>query len=108
MVDIFHPLLVNASTRDRALDYVSALLKANKKRAQIQADDNKLATDAFMVNLMCILLSLSEKVTLDKVVGSYIFHPKTRVDVKDETRLKATSEEVEKYSETLSMHLFYA
>uniref|UniRef100_A0AC34GK73 Ubiquitin conjugation factor E4 core domain-containing protein n=1 Tax=Panagrolaimus sp. ES5 TaxID=591445 RepID=A0AC34GK73_9BILA len=32
-----------------------------------------------------------------------IFHPKTRVDVKDETRLKATSEEVEKYAETLNL-----
>ena len=105
MHDIIHPILVNTSTRDKVLDYLSALLKTNKKRSQIQADDNKLANDAFMVNLMFVLLMLSEKVTLEKVISSYIFHPKSRVDVKEETRLKATSEEVEQFESSLGLLL---
>lgn len=101
MFELVHPLLVNVSTREKTLDYLSTLLKVNKKRAQIQAEGKKLANDAFMINLQYIFLELSQKVTLDKVIPSYIFHPKCRVDVKDETRLKATSDEVEKFESTL-------
>lgn len=103
MFDIVHTCLVNGSTRDKALEFISAVLKANKKRSQLQADATKLATDAFMLNLMYVLLCLSEKITLDKVDKNYIFHPKCRVDVRDETRLKYNSDEVIEYEKNLDL-----
>lgn len=50
-----------------------------------------------MLNFFCVLLKLSEKITLDKVAPLYIFHPKSRIDLKDETRLKFNSEELQKF-----------
>uniref|UniRef100_A0A7E4VZH7 U-box domain-containing protein n=1 Tax=Panagrellus redivivus TaxID=6233 RepID=A0A7E4VZH7_PANRE len=104
MRDILHTLLVNAPTRDKTLVFLAAILKYNKKRSQMQANHTKLATDAFMLNVMSVLLSLSEKITLDKVIPSYIFHPACRVDVRDETRLKFDSEELEEYEKTLDLN----
>lgn len=105
MFDIVHTCLVNGPTREKTLNFLSSILKANKKRSQIQADATKLATDSFMLNLMYIMLNLSEKVTLDKVDPNYIFHPKCRVDVKEETRLKYNSDEVADFEKSLGMFL---
>uniref|UniRef100_A0AC34QXQ0 Ubiquitin conjugation factor E4 core domain-containing protein n=1 Tax=Panagrolaimus sp. JU765 TaxID=591449 RepID=A0AC34QXQ0_9BILA len=103
MFDIVHTCLVNGPTRDKSLEFISSILKANKKRSQLQADATKLATDAFMLNLMYVLLNLSEKITLDKVDMNYIFHPKCRMDVRDETRLKYNSDEVIEYEKELDL-----
>lgn len=106
MFQIIHTCLVNSTTRDKTLHFMSSILKANKKRSQIQADATKLATDAFMLNLMSVLLDLSEKIDLEKVDPNYIFHPKCRVEIKDETRLKYNSDEVTEYENTFSKSLY--
>ncbi|KAH7714804.1 U-box domain-containing protein [Aphelenchoides avenae] len=96
---ILFAMLSNASTRDRTLHFIAEMVRWNRKRSQMQADQTKLATDGFMLNFFCVLLKLSEKITLDKVAPLYIFHPKSRIDLKDETRLKFNSEELQKFVE---------
>ena len=55
-----------------------------------------------MVNFLSVMVDLSDKIALNKVQPNYIFHRNCRVDVKDITRLKMDSAQVEEYSKTLS------
>lgn len=60
-----------------------------------QTDDKLVSTDGFMLNFLWVLQQLSMKIKLDTVDPFYIFHPRCRLVVSlEETRLKATMEEV--------------
>lgn len=98
---LFHDVLANSNSRDSMLLYLSTLLKQNEKRAQIQAAGRTLAGDGFMLNLLSILQMLAVKVKLDKIDFSYPFHPNSVVDIKNDTRLKFTSQEVTDWLENL-------
>uniref|UniRef100_A0A0A9Z5W3 Ubiquitin conjugation factor E4 B n=1 Tax=Lygus hesperus TaxID=30085 RepID=A0A0A9Z5W3_LYGHE len=102
MYKIFHDILVNSSSRESMLAYVAALLKHNEKRKQMQSDDRSLAGDGFMLNLLSVLQMLSVKVKTDKVDALYPFHPSSMVDVKDDTRLKLTSQEAQDWLDELN------
>lgn len=52
-----------------------------------------------MLNVLSVLLVLSEKVNLDKVSDNYLFHPKSRLPLEDETRFKSGTKDVEEYSQ---------
>lgn len=93
---IFHDILSNAACRDLTLDYIGALLRYNEKRSQIQTEEFTLAGDGFALNLLSVLQLLSVKIKLNSVDPYYPFHPYGLIDVKNETRLKLTSQEVEK------------
>jgi len=54
-----------------------------------------------MVNFLSVMVDLSDKIALNKVQSYYIFHRNCRVDVKDITRLKMDSAQVEEFSKTL-------
>ncbi|KAJ9575045.1 hypothetical protein L9F63_007780, partial [Diploptera punctata] len=90
---VFHDILVCNSSREDMLNYLAALLGNNEKRAQIQVDERSLAGDGFMLNLLSIMQILAVKVKLDKVDVFYPFHPASLVDVKNDTRLRFTSQE---------------
>lgn len=91
---IFHDVLTNAACRDVTLDYIAALLRYNEKRTQIQTEEFTLAGDGFSLNLLSILQLLSVKIKLNTVDPYYPFHPSGLIDIKNETRLKLTSQEV--------------
>lgn len=55
-----------------------------------------------MLNCLAVFMFLSEKVLLDKVSNHYLFHPKCRLSVQEETRLKYDSREVQDFSNSLS------
>ncbi|XP_045476375.1 ubiquitin conjugation factor E4 B isoform X2 [Harmonia axyridis] len=94
---IFHCLLANMESRDPTLNYIAFVLKCNEKRSQIQANEGALAGDGFMLNLQTVLQMLSMKIKLDKIDPQYPFHPETMVNIKNETRIKYTSQEVENW-----------
>ncbi|KAI1711238.1 ubiquitin elongating factor core domain-containing protein [Ditylenchus destructor] len=98
---IMKALLANASSREKTLDFFALMLKHNRKRTQIQGEKSQLASNGVMMNLFSVLLDLSEPVTLDKVQDHYVFHPRCRVHVEDETRLNASTENVVEYSKVL-------
>uniref|UniRef100_A0A0V0G5H1 Ubiquitin conjugation factor E4 B n=1 Tax=Triatoma dimidiata TaxID=72491 RepID=A0A0V0G5H1_TRIDM len=102
MHKIFHDILVNGSSREAILEYIAGVLRHNEKRTQMQSDDRALAGDGFMLNLLSILQMLAVKVKMDKIDPLYPFHPGSMVDVKDETRLKLTSQEAADWIEDLN------
>lgn len=61
----------------------------------------KTIDDGFMVNFLSVMLHLSEKITLDKVRTNYIFHPKCRLNLVDETRMNADYNRVEQLSKQI-------
>ncbi|KAI6184022.1 U-box domain-containing protein [Aphelenchoides bicaudatus] len=98
----FHSILVNgAATRNSLLEYVSQLLKHNSGKSMIQVDAMKTIDDGFMVNFLSVMLHLSEKITLDKVRTNYIFHPKCRLNLVNETRMNADYNRVEQLSKQI-------
>ncbi|KAB0793378.1 hypothetical protein PPYR_12998 [Photinus pyralis] len=101
MHKLCHDILANSTSRDSMLTYLSTLLKQNEKRAQIQAASRTLAGDGFMLNLLSILQMLAVKVKLDKIDFYYPFHPNSVIDIKNQTRLKFTSQEVTDWIEGL-------
>ncbi|KAM5140687.1 ubiquitin conjugation factor E4 B isoform 1-T1 [Mantella aurantiaca] len=92
---ILHSILLNGETREAALGYMAAIVTSNMKKAQLQTDDRLVSTDGFMLNFLWVLQQLSTKIKLETVDPMYIFHPRCRITLPtDETRIKATMEEV--------------
>ncbi|KAL0120658.1 hypothetical protein PUN28_008383 [Cardiocondyla obscurior] len=98
---MFHAILANSNCRDVTLTYLAALLRLNEKRAQIQTEEFSLAGDGFMLNLLSVLQMLSVKIKLDTVDPLYPFHSSSFVDIKNDTRLKLTSQEVAEWQKHL-------
>uniref|UniRef100_T1ISF9 Ubiquitin conjugation factor E4 B n=1 Tax=Strigamia maritima TaxID=126957 RepID=T1ISF9_STRMM len=105
---IFHSVLVNAETRDSAMNFVSVVLSSNEKRAQLQMDERLVASDGFMLNLLTVLQHLSVKIKLDRVDIYYPFNSMSRVQVKNETRIKCTNQEVATWMEELNSNKAHA
>ncbi|XP_019743551.1 ubiquitin conjugation factor E4 B isoform X2 [Hippocampus comes] len=95
---VLHNILLNGETRDLALNYMAALVNYNVKKSQMQTDDKLVSTDGFMLNFLSVLQQLSMKIKLETVDPFYIFHPRCRLVVSpEETRLKATMEELKSW-----------
>ncbi|XP_040182344.1 ubiquitin conjugation factor E4 B isoform X1 [Rana temporaria] len=100
---ILHSVLLNGETREAALSYMASVVTSNMKKAQLQADDRLVSTDGFMLNFLWVLQQLSTKIKLETVDPMYIFHPRCRIALpNDETRIKATMEEVTSWMGELS------
>nr|XP_056721613.1 ubiquitin conjugation factor E4 B [Euleptes europaea] len=100
---ILHSILLNGETREAALSYMAAMVNANMKKAQMQTDDRLVSTDGFMLNFLWVLQQLSTKIKLETVDPSYIFHHRCRIVLPtDETRVKATMEDVASWMAELS------
>uniref|UniRef100_A0A8C2YYR5 Ubiquitin conjugation factor E4 B n=1 Tax=Cyclopterus lumpus TaxID=8103 RepID=A0A8C2YYR5_CYCLU len=95
---VLHNILLNGETREPALNYMAALVNYNVKKAQMQTDDKLVSTDGFMLSFLWVLQQLSMKIKLETVDPYYIFHPRCRLVVSlEETRLKATMEELKSW-----------
>lgn len=98
--------IVRASpeAREGVLDYFTVVCKANQKRAGMRVDYRTVSTDGFMINIHAILLRLFEPVMdvqfskIDKVDTDYYLHS-DRLDISDETKIRATKEEADQYFE---------
>ena len=55
-----------------------------------------------MLNLLSVLQQLSVKIKVDKVDAMYPYHPRGRLNLKDDSRLKYSSQEVTEWLEKLS------
>ncbi|XP_015606835.1 ubiquitin conjugation factor E4 B [Cephus cinctus] len=98
---MLHAILANSNCREATLAYLAALLRHNEKRAQIQTEEFALAGDGFMLNLLSVLQMLSVKIKLDTVDTLYPFHPSSFVEIKNDTRLKLSSQEVAEWIKEL-------
>ncbi|GHJ85049.1 hypothetical protein NliqN6_1451 [Naganishia liquefaciens] len=97
--------LIRASptSREGLLDYIGVALQRNVKRSGMRVDPKTVASDGFMVNLQAILLRLFEPVLdvtyskLDRIDGGYYERKGSKVDVREETKIKATQAEYDEY-----------
>ncbi|XP_072035141.1 ubiquitin conjugation factor E4 B-like [Amphiura filiformis] len=102
LYEIIHSILVNSDSREAMMSYLAMVIKQNHKRTQMQVDESLVAGDGFMLNLLIVLQRLSQKIKLDKVDIMYPFHPKSRIDISQDTRVKASSQEATDWIEQLN------
>uniref|UniRef100_A0A336M9J2 Ubiquitin conjugation factor E4 B n=1 Tax=Culicoides sonorensis TaxID=179676 RepID=A0A336M9J2_CULSO len=98
---VFFSLIQNVESRQKTLEYIAEILKINEKRIQYNADERNLAKDGFMLNFMSVMQHLAVKVKLDRVDIWYGFHPESLVQMKDDTKLRFTSQEYTDWLEEL-------
>ncbi|KAI6188326.1 U-box domain-containing protein [Aphelenchoides besseyi] len=98
---LFHLLLVNAESREATMNFIAKMLEYNHDKTKLQANPMNNIDDGYILNFLSVMLQLSTPIELDKVSSNYIFHPKCRLKLADETRIKYTSDDVVNYSRTL-------
>lgn len=59
---IMYNLIINMSSRDPTLTYITKMLICNEKRCKMRVDERIIAGDGFMLNLLTTLQELSVKV----------------------------------------------
>jgi hypothetical protein len=96
MHQIFHALIVNASTRNHTLSYLAEVLENNKKLSQMQVEYEQLANPTAMLNMFSILLDF-DKIPVEKIQDDYIFHSKCRIKMSEVNTLKMDSDMLEAY-----------
>ncbi|KAL4069954.1 ubiquitin elongating factor core-domain-containing protein [Scleroderma yunnanense] len=105
LFSIFNTLVrASPESREAVLDYFATVVKLNIKRAGMQVEPETVASDSFMINLQSILLRFAEPFMdaryskIDRIDPLY-FAISNRIDVTEETRIKATSDEAAKWVE---------
>ena len=89
--------------REAVLQYFSRVISLNVKRGGMQVEPDTVASDGFMINLQTVLLRFAEPFMdakyskMDRIDNSYLGRS-ARVDAKEETRMKATSDEAAEWA----------
>ncbi|KAE9400507.1 hypothetical protein BT96DRAFT_965352 [Gymnopus androsaceus JB14] len=92
------------SSREAVLQYFSRIISLNVKRAGMQVDPDTVASDSFMVNIQSVLYHFAEPfmdanyTKIDRIDPLYYAHS-NRIDIAEETRIKATSQEASQWAE---------
>ena len=94
---LIHSLLRDVGTRPLTLDWLEATIRKNSPRARLHYEESSVASSGFMCNLLATLQALSLKVKLPLVEASYPHQPGSRASAREETLLKATSQQVSGY-----------
>ncbi|KAJ7250831.1 ubiquitin elongating factor core-domain-containing protein [Mycena haematopus] len=105
LFQIFNTLVrASAESREAVLEYFARVVSLNVKRAGMQVEAETVATDSFMVNLQSVLLRFAEPfmdanyTKMDRI-DPLFYARSNRINLEDETRIKATSEEAAKWVE---------
>ncbi|KZT65802.1 hypothetical protein DAEQUDRAFT_746846 [Daedalea quercina L-15889] len=108
LFNIFNALVrASPESREAVLHYFARVVALNVRRAGMQVDPDTVASDCFMVNLQAILLRFCEPfmdanyTKIDRIDSAYYAHS-SRIDLKEETRINATSEEAEQWRQQTS------
>lgn len=99
---VFYALLANSGSREATLQWIALALKRNEKRSMINVESRLMAGDGFFLNLAAVMHQLSLKIKLDKVDFYYPFHPQSRLNILNETRIKVNSQEGQQWLEALN------
>ncbi|KAI9443115.1 ubiquitin elongating factor core-domain-containing protein [Lactarius indigo] len=99
LFQIFNAIVrASPECREAVLAYFARIISLNLKRAGMQVDHAAVASDGFMMNVHLVLLRFAEPfmdaqyTKIDRIDPLYYAHT-SRIDVKEETRINATSEE---------------
>ncbi|KAJ4482100.1 ubiquitin conjugation factor E4 [Lentinula aciculospora] len=104
LFQIFNALVrAGPSSREAVLQYFSSIVSLNAKRAGLQVDPDTVASDSFMVNIQTILYRFAEPfmdanyTKIDRIDPLYYAHS-NRIDITEETRIKATAQEASQWA----------
>ncbi|KAG5648373.1 hypothetical protein DXG03_004945 [Asterophora parasitica] len=99
LFQIFNTLVrASPESREAVLQYFSRVISLNSRRAGMQVEPETVASDSFMMNIQTVLLRFAEPfmdanfTKIDRIDPLYYAHS-SRIDLEEETRIKATSEE---------------
>ncbi|KAI0927144.1 hypothetical protein AcW1_007520 [Taiwanofungus camphoratus] len=103
LFQVFNSLVRAApESREAVLQYFARVISLNERRAGMQVEPDNVASDCFMVNLQAIMFRFCEPfmdanyTKIDRIDPSYYAHS-SRINLKDETRINATSDEAEQW-----------
>ncbi|KAH8989635.1 ubiquitin elongating factor core-domain-containing protein [Lactarius hatsudake] len=106
LFQIFNTIVrASPECREAVLAYFARVISLNLKRAGLQVDHATVASDSFMMNVHLVLLRFAEPfmdaqyTKIDRIDPLYYAHT-SRIDVKEETRINATSEEAAAWENT--------
>ncbi|OWB58266.1 hypothetical protein B5S28_g4275 [[Candida] boidinii] len=91
------------TSRNEFLKYLSDIVNKNHLRRGEHAQVNKIATDAFMVNITIILMKFSQpflsinSTRLNKIDSNYLNYENKLIDLSEETKLNSTIQEYNEY-----------
>ena len=94
---LLHEVATNRGSRGPLLNWLASVIARNGKRTQLQANERLVAGDGFMLNVTSVLQHLCAKVKQDKVDPEYLHRPNCRIDISEESRLKASSGEAKEH-----------
>ncbi|KAK7677760.1 hypothetical protein QCA50_019312 [Cerrena zonata] len=107
LFQIFNSLVrASAESREGVLQFFARVIALNDRRAGMQVDPNTVSSDTFMTNLQAILFRFCEPfmdanyTKIDRIERLY-FAFSNRIDLKDETRVNATTKEAEEWVQQL-------
>lgn len=93
---VFYAMLVNGTSRDAVLKFITEVLARNAKRRQMQVNERTVAGDGFMLNVLSVLQNLSSKISLNKVDFLYLHSKHSRLEpIGDDARMKMDQKEAE-------------
>lgn len=92
-----HSILSNQGSRDASIRYLAEVLRRNSGRTKMQSDRREICSDGPMLNYLSVLQLLSLKVKLEKIDPYYPFHPNSLVELKNDTRIKGDTRELEEW-----------
>ncbi|KAJ7644172.1 ubiquitin elongating factor core-domain-containing protein [Roridomyces roridus] len=105
LFQIFNSLVrASPESREAVLEYFARVISLNNRRAGMQIDPETVASDSFVVNLQSVLLRFAEPFMdanyskIDRIDPLY-YARSNRIDLKEETRIKATSEEAAEWEQ---------
>ncbi|EJD50679.1 hypothetical protein AURDEDRAFT_112253 [Auricularia subglabra TFB-10046 SS5] len=108
LFQIFNALVrASPESREAVLKLFSSALNANWKRSGSHVHHTLVATDSFFLNIYSVLLRFSEPFMdskyskLDRIDPEYLAHS-TRVNVSEETKLNATSDQTAEWKKSLT------
>ncbi|KAF5382739.1 hypothetical protein D9615_002873 [Tricholomella constricta] len=103
LFQIFNTLVrASPESREAVLQYFARVISLNSKRAGMQVEPETVASDSFMVNIQTVLFRFAEPfmdanyTKMDRI-DPFFYARSTRIDLRDETRIKATSEEASEW-----------
>ncbi|CAG8498568.1 35_t:CDS:10 [Funneliformis mosseae] len=101
LFNIFNNIVRSSpSSKEAVLSYFATVIKLNEKRAQMQVDPSQVGTDGFLMNLSSVLLTFADPfmgyTKIDRIDVNY-FRKSKRIDISQETKIKATQQESDAY-----------
>ncbi len=90
-----HGILVNQSSREKCLQFLAEVFRLNSNRTKIQNDRRGTCSDGPMLNYLSVFQFLALKVKLSMIDPYYPFHPESLVDLKNDTRIKSDTKQLD-------------